>query len=125
MNASFSAAPTTESFYARGLLFGKYGIKKRPGKKEPTIHYGRIASGNCVQKDPIKRDKLYAQEQVFAIEMEGAGIKDVARVNNVGYLVVRGICDFCDDEKNDNSHNYASATAAIYTLGLLESMQNF
>lgn len=57
--------------------------------------------------------------------MEAAGIRDSARAEGIGFLVVRGICDFCDDGKSDDFHNYASSTAAVYVIGLLETMQDF
>lgn len=111
-----------ESFYAKDQITGVYTRIERPGATLPSVHYGRIASANCVQKDPNKRDMLYEQEKVLAIEMEAAGIKDASRTSNTGYLVVRGICDFCDDEKDDVAHVYAAVTASAYVAGLLSSM---
>jgi len=35
-------------------------------------------------------------------------------------LVVRGICDYCDDNKNDLWQGYAAVVAAAYTRALLE-----
>jgi nucleoside phosphorylase len=29
-------------------------------------------------------------------------------------LIIRGICDYADSQKNDQWHNYAAATAAAY-----------
>lgn len=94
----------------------------RPLSDSPKVHYGKIGSANCVQKNPYRRDRLYREHSVLAIEMEAAGVKDSARVNDIGYLVVRGICDFCDGEKNDDCHEYAAAVAASYIIGLLQSI---
>jgi len=36
-----------------------------------------------------------------AVEMEGSGVADATWSHGVGYLVVRGVCDYCDANKND------------------------
>ncbi|KAL2673672.1 hypothetical protein Neosp_012115 [[Neocosmospora] mangrovei] len=89
----------------------------RPPCKEIMIHYGTIASGNTVMKDAAERDR-YANDpslNVLCFEMEAAGL-----MNDFPCLVVRGICDYSDDHKNDKWHNYAALTAAAYARGLLE-----
>ena len=40
----------------------------------------------------------------------------------IGYLVVRGICDYCDAHKNDTWQNYAAPAAAAYVRALLEAL---
>ncbi|KAK6497564.1 hypothetical protein TWF481_011971 [Arthrobotrys musiformis] len=79
-----------------------------------NIHYGLIASGNQVIKDAGFRDRLSANYKVLCIEMEAAGV-----MNGFPCLVVRGICDYADSEKNDLWQEYASATAAAYVKLLL------
>ena len=125
LDGSFSSPPEKESYFALQKSTGKYRKVYRKGASLPTVHYGIIGSANCVQKDPEKRDELYSEKKVLAIEMEAAGIRDSARAGEIGFLVVRGICDFCDDGKSDVFHNYASSTAAVYVIGLLETMQDF
>lgn len=79
----------------------------------PVIHYGLIASGNCVVKHAAIRDRL-AEDGVFCIKMEAAGV-----LNTVDGLVIRGICDHCDAQKNDDWQEYAAASAAAYAELLL------
>lgn len=81
---------------------------------QPVIHYGPIASGNRLIKDPVFRDKIGHEDGVLCFEMEAAGV-----INNVDCLVIRGISDYCDTYKDDAWHNYASATAASYAKLLL------
>ena len=81
-----------------------------------------IASANKLLKNPIKRDQLRVKFRVKAVEMEGSGIADATWSHEIGYLVVRGICDYCDSKKGDNWQAYAAAVAAAYTRALLESM---
>ena len=89
---------------------------------QPRVFTGRIASANKLLKNPLKRDELRRKFGVKAIEMEGSGIADATWNHSVGYLVVRGICDYCDSNKNDLWQGYAAVVAAAYTRALLESM---
>lgn len=80
--------------------------------KLPRVHYGLIASGDQVMKDDKRRDKLKDDfrdavgMEVLAVEMEAAALDDL------GYMVIRGICDYADSHKNKNWQGYAAATAA-------------
>lgn len=91
-------------------------------KGQPRVFIGPIASANILQKDPKARDKLREKFGVKAIEMEASGIADATWNHEVGYLVVRGICDYCDSHKNDDWQQYAAVVAAAYTRALIESM---
>ncbi|PWY93623.1 purine and uridine phosphorylase [Aspergillus sclerotioniger CBS 115572] len=89
---------------------------KRLGSREIFIHYGTIASGNTVVKDPFLRDKWAntSKLNVLCFEMEASGM-----MPTFPSLAIRGICDYSDDHKNDDWHNYAALTAAAYTRALL------
>ncbi|NES21332.1 MAG: hypothetical protein F6K41_20970 [Symploca sp. SIO3E6] len=89
---------------------------------EPRVFLGPIASADTLLQNPIKRDELRDKFGVKAVEMEGSGIADATWNYEIGYLVVRGICDYCDSNKNDDWQPYAAAVAAAYTRALLESM---
>ncbi|KAH8122267.1 hypothetical protein LI328DRAFT_157702 [Trichoderma asperelloides] len=80
----------------------------------PTIHYGLIASGNRVVKDVKFRNRLAREHNILCFEMEAAGV-----INTVDCLVIRGICDYCDAQKNDVWQAYAAAAAAAYAKLLL------
>ncbi|KAK1240227.1 hypothetical protein MKX08_007669 [Trichoderma sp. CBMAI-0020] len=80
----------------------------------PSIHYGLIASGNRVIKDEKFRNRLARDHDILCFEMEAAGV-----INTVDCLVIRGICDYCDAQKNDVWQEYAAATAAAYAKLLL------
>lgn len=92
-------------------------------KNTPRIFFGPIAASNTLLKNPIKRDDLRNKFGVKAIEMEGSGIADAAWYHGNGYLVVRGICDYCDERKNDIWQKYAAAAvASAVTRSLIESI---
>jgi nucleoside phosphorylase/tetratricopeptide (TPR) repeat protein len=95
-----------------------------PPRREgmPRIFLGPIASANTLLKDATLRDSLRDQFGAKAVEMEGSGIADATWTQSVGYLVVRGICDYSDVRKNDEWQKYAAMAAAAYVRALLESM---
>ena len=86
---------------------------------EPRIFHGPIASSGVLLKDPVKRDRLRKKFGVLAYEMEGAGLADAAWVAEVGYLDVRGICDYCDQHKGYLWQEYAAIAAAAYARAVL------
>ena len=91
--------------------------------RQPKLHYGLIGSSNMLLKEPRLRDRLRDEYKVRAIEMEGSGIATATWMSgNVGYLLIRGICDYCDSHKNDMWQGYAAAVAAAYVRALIESI---
>ena len=88
-------------------------------RNSPAILYGTIASGNILIKDSQQRDDLVEwleQNNVKPIcfEMEAAGL-----MNSFPCLVIRGICDYADEHKDDTWQRYAAATAAAFAKELL------
>ena len=56
--------------------------------------------------------------------MEASGVSDATQLESNGYIAIRGICDYCDLEKNDKWQYHAAAVAAAYTYALIESLPN-
>jgi nucleoside phosphorylase len=90
--------------------------------KQPKIFLGSIGSANKLLKNPQKRDLLRDKFGFKAIEMQGSGIADATWTYGTGYVVVRGICDYCDSHKSDAWQQYAAVAAAAYVRVLLSSM---
>jgi nucleoside phosphorylase len=112
---------------ATDVLEGTSGPVPHPGdpkrrEGQPRVFLGPIASANTLLKDWVLRDSLRDRFGVKAVEMEGAGIADATWTHGIGYLVVRGVCDYADAKKNDTWHNYAAMAASAYVRVLLESM---
>jgi nucleoside phosphorylase len=85
----------------------------------PRVFFGPIASSNTLLKNAARRDSLRDRFGVLAVEMEGSGIADATWQHGSGYLVVRGISDYCDAAKGDDWQRYAAAAAALYLYRLL------
>lgn len=81
-----------------------------------------------MQGDFRKRDELRDRFKVKAVEMEGSGVADATwEYEKAGYLVVRGICDYCDVRtkatQTDAWKIYAAMAAAAYVRALIEAIQ--
>jgi nucleoside phosphorylase len=88
----------------------------------PQIEVGVIASGDNVIADAATRDAIAAaNRKILAIEMEGYGVIEAVRqqLNPVRCLVIRALCDYADDTKNDVWHPYAAAVAAGFAKHFL------
>jgi nucleoside phosphorylase len=99
-------------------------LAKRPDSttKRPEIEVGVIASGDRVIADSAERDKIAAvNRRIMAIEMEGYGViaSTWQSYEPVRCLVIRGLCDYGDSNKNDKWHAYAAAVAAGFTKHFL------
>ncbi len=101
----------------------EHPLDRKRQKGQPRIFVGPIASANKLLKNPIKRDELRDKFGFKAVEMEGSGIADATWNHETGYLVVRGICDYCDTNKGDLWQEYAAIVAAAYVRSLLETIQ--
>lgn len=91
---------------------------RRAGK--PSVFVAAIGSGNSVQSDRLRRDFLRDRFAIKAVEMEGSGVAEAGWQAEVGYLLVRGTCDYCNDRKNDRWQWYAAVIAAAYTRVVIE-----
>jgi nucleoside phosphorylase len=88
----------------------------------PRVFFAPIASSGTLLKHEEKRDQLAQEHNVKAVEMEGSGIADATWTRGEGYIVVRGVVDYCDLNKGDRWHKYAAVAAAAYTRALIESI---
>ncbi|KAH7232462.1 hypothetical protein B0J15DRAFT_599313 [Fusarium solani] len=93
------------------------GGRRQPG--DMRVHYGLIASGNQVIKDAGFRDSLNESlgGNVLCVEMEAAGLMDFP------CIVIRGICDYADSQKNKDWQEHAAALAAAFAKELLQYVQ--
>lgn len=88
----------------------------------PRVFNGKIGSANVVLRDHKERDRLRESHAILAIEMEAGGVADAVFHAERSYFVVRGTCDYCNNDKNDDWQKYAAAAAAAYTRALIEQV---
>ena len=91
-------------------------------RTRPRIHQGPIGCANTVLKSAKIRGTLKKIFRIKAVEMESSGIAEAAWQHGKGYFIVRGICDFANDDKNKVWQPYAAAAAAAFARELIETM---
>ncbi len=89
---------------------------------EPKLVGGGVATADILLKDPSLRDEVRDHFNVRAIEMEASGLQTAAWASSRDFIVVRGICDYCDTFKNDVWQHYAALAAASVMRSLIEQM---
>lgn len=67
---------------------------------EFKIKIGIIASGDIFCTEPKMKEKIRSKFNADAIEMEGASIAQVCKLDNVPFLIIRSI----SDKPNGNNH---------------------
>jgi len=82
----------------------------------PTIHVGTMASSDMVMRAVPRYEAAFREHNVVGIDMEGGGVSHVTDC-----IVVKGAVDYGDSHKNKRFGDYAAATAAIATKGILET----
>ncbi len=115
---------TRDQLFSSGAPETEIEHPKDPQRRgvNPRVFAGVIASSNELLKDPRRRDSLRDKHGARAVEMETSGIADASWYAGIGYLGVRGICDYCDSHKNYEWQEYAAVVSAAYTRALIESM---
>ncbi|KAL7794033.1 WD40-repeat-containing domain protein [Trichoderma afarasin] len=88
--------------------------------KEALVHYGVIASGNQAVEDAELRDRLNKDlgGHVLCAEMGAA-----APAQCFPCLVIRGISDHADSQKDDEWQGHAAAMAAAFAKELLQYVE--
>lgn len=84
------------------------------------VFQGPIASANRLQRNSRQRDLLAHKFATIGLDMESAGVAEAAHKSSVGYFVVRGASDYCNESKNNMWQPYAALSAAAYLRALLE-----
>lgn len=112
-----------DNLNARGETVS-YPTDRQRIPSQPRVFHSPVAAANILLKNPKYRDYLGSVFGVKAIEMEGSGVADATWSDAAGYLVVRGICDYCDERKGDVWQGAAAVAAAAYVRALISSMPN-
>src|SRR5437588_2704311 len=81
-----------------------------------------MASGNAVRADNPFEDVRAPVRNTVAIDMEGAAFGLVmSRHPLTRWLVVKGVCDYADQDKTDVYHDYAAHASALYALSFIRA----
>ena len=107
--------------YARRFRGWERAVKRlAPPLKDqplPQCHIAPLASGNAVRSDSPFKEVQFPAYKTVAIDMEGAAFyRVVSEFPGIRALLVKGVCDYADQDKNDLYHEYAALLSATYLL---------
>lgn len=108
-----------EFFSGNGERYVTHPQDPRRMEGVPRTFSGPIAAANKLLKNPVRRDSLRDRYGAKAVEMEGAGIAEASFDFNIECLVIRGVCDYCDEKKGEQWQGYASRVAAGFLTAVL------
>ena len=74
--------------------------------KDFNILVGTIASGDIFCTDSNMKEKIKSKFEADAIEMEGAAIAQVCKLDNIPFIVIRGISDSPNGNNNITFEQY-------------------
>ncbi len=101
----------------------RYGLVPFPFQDPPDIqcHISPLASEDAVRSDNPFKDIQVPVRGALAIDMEGAAFGRVMeRFPGIEWLIVKGVSDYADQEKDDAYHKYSALASAAYALCFLE-----
>ncbi|GIH05731.1 hypothetical protein Rhe02_37980 [Rhizocola hellebori] len=91
------------------------------GPGVPGVHVGTVLSGEKVFADGATvRELGRVWPTAVGVEMEGLGVAIAAHRSGCSFLLVKGISDFADADKNDGWRQYAAEAAARFAVAVLQ-----
>lgn len=100
-----------------------YARKSFPHRdpREPRRFIAPMASGSAVRADNPFEEIRRPVRGTLAYDMEGATFyRTVAEFHGLRALLVKGISDYADPDKDDSYHQYAAIVSAIYMLTFIQ-----
>lgn len=101
---------------------------RRYDKRQPTIHFGPVCTGNKVIADESLIEQFRdVWTKLIGVEMEAGGVANAASQasRQPGLLMIRGVSDLADDDKGSGWvkrwRPYACQIAAAWTIEFLKS----
>lgn len=96
-------------------------------QQRQRVHFGALLSGaariHCAAYRDHLRDAVPQQgDRIVGGEMEGVGLLSASDPNDPNWIVVKAICDFADEQRDDVIEDWRSAAstqAATFVLGAL------
>lgn len=106
------------------------GFEYKNGKpdKQLEVKICSGASGSAVVTDEgIVKEIISCQRDVGAIDMEAYAVAEISCIaleKEIPWLVVKGVQDFADEDKNDKYRQYAAYVSAAFLKKFLEEYYN-
>ncbi len=91
-----------------------------PEPKDFKVHVGPIATVTKVQRGPGIFERLVEEDYtVLGLEMEAAALAAFSHEHEIDTIVMKGVMDFADSEKDDHFKHFAARASAECLLAFL------
>ena len=91
----------------------------------PRRYIAPMASGSAVRSDNPFGEIRIPKRNTIAIDMEGATFyRVVSEFPGIQSLLVKGVSDYADSDKDDTYHKYAASVSAVYMLSFIKEYVN-
>jgi len=106
---------------AREIARPHVGEHTYPDALLPTVHIAPVATLSTVRSDNPFEEICQLVRTTAGLDMEAVAFyRAVADFPGTRALLVKGVSDFADGQKNDDYHVYASAVSAVYMLRFIQ-----
>ncbi|OCL03248.1 purine and uridine phosphorylase [Glonium stellatum] len=94
-------------------------IPEKDPQMKPKVHFGYVGSGDVVIKDENFGKSIFSRNRktIKGFEMEACGVEDSFPQKVV---VIKGVSDYADLNKNDDIQQYAAYAATGYAIAFLD-----
>ncbi|GHU75229.1 hypothetical protein FACS1894188_05610 [Clostridia bacterium] len=123
--ASYALLQAAKKLHHREWI-AEANVRRPDGPRiNPVVHFGYVLSGDKVVKDADFMNELKEGcSKAMGLEMEGYGVASAIR--QVGYpvqfLLIKSVCDFGNEDKDDSWHSYCCDIASAFVAGLAHSL---
>jgi nucleoside phosphorylase len=91
-------------------------------RSQVRCHIKPMASASAVRADRPFEEVRVPVRGTVAIDMESAALGMVMSDHPlIPWLVVKGVCDYADSQKDDTYHDFAARASALYALSCIQN----
>jgi nucleoside phosphorylase len=102
----------------------QYGLDPFPflDPPEARCHIRPLASSGAVRSDNPFQEIQVPVRGAIAVDMEGAAFGRVMQnFPGIPWLIVKGVSDYADQDKDDSYHDYSARASALYALSFIQA----
>ncbi len=105
-------------------LLHRFKVGRHDWSTPPDVHFGLILSGSKLVSHKGFRDELlHVNPEAIGGEMEGISLYEVGNRTHIEWILVKAICDWADDEKNDAYQMQAAKNATRFVIQVVSQDQ--
>ncbi len=100
-------------------------VKKDTGNSKNVIFEPMLTGEKVIATESFYKSLIPYYPDIVAVEMEAYGVHEAIKasgLNNIKFLMIKGVGDWADNTKSDNSQELAANIAAEFVVKMLKRM---